>query len=186
MTRPLRADARRNRERLLAAADAAFAEGGTEASLEDVAHRAGVAIGTLYRHFPTRHDLIAALLEQRFTDLHAAARATEDAVTPESIATWLELYATRTRAYRGLPTSIMTAMRDGTSDLSRACHAMREAGADLVRSAQRAGVLRADLPADDLLAMAAAIAWLDEQAAPDPARAHRLLALVLRGAQLPA
>src|SRR5688500_20193930 len=73
--RPVRADARRNRERLLAAAGAAFLELGTETSLGQIASRAGVGIGTLYRHFPTREALLDALLRQRVDTLAADARA---------------------------------------------------------------------------------------------------------------
>ena len=67
--RPLRADARRNRERVLAAAGAAFAEAGFDAQVEDIARRAGVGVGTLYRHFPTKDALVDALAEAHFGHL---------------------------------------------------------------------------------------------------------------------
>jgi AcrR family transcriptional regulator len=70
--RPLRADARRNHERLLAAAAEAFAEHGIEVGVAEIARRAGVGAGTLFRHFPTKHDLLLAILEDRFAEVRAA------------------------------------------------------------------------------------------------------------------
>jgi AcrR family transcriptional regulator len=75
--RPLRADARRNRERVLAAATAVFAEEGADASVAEIARRAGVGAGTLFRHFPTKHDLLLATLQQGFDDISAAMREAE-------------------------------------------------------------------------------------------------------------
>jgi AcrR family transcriptional regulator len=86
----MRADARRNHERLLAEARAAFAAHGTDASLEDVARRAGVGIGTLYRHFPTRHALLSAVFEDAVSDLLARSRELLDAPEPcTALVTWL-------------------------------------------------------------------------------------------------
>ena len=77
--KPLRADARRNREKVVAAASAAFAESGLDAQVEDIARRAGVGVGTLYRHFPTKDALIDAIVDARFAELTGAAeRALEE------------------------------------------------------------------------------------------------------------
>src|SRR6184192_3929854 len=80
--RPMRADARRNYERLVAAAADAFAAHGTEASLEDIARRAGVGIGTLYRHFPTREALLEALLRSRFEEMQRRAAELSASAAP--------------------------------------------------------------------------------------------------------
>ncbi|HEU4946028.1 MAG TPA: helix-turn-helix domain-containing protein, partial [Kribbella sp.] len=79
--RPLRADAQRNRDQILAAASAAFSKCGLEATLEGIAKDAGVGIGTLYRHFPTRDDLVAAVFHDRIDELEALA---EELLTSES------------------------------------------------------------------------------------------------------
>lgn len=82
MAEAVRADARRNYEHLLAVAGEAFAEHGTDASLRDVARRAGVGIGTLYRHFPTRETLLEALMSSRFDVLRASAEDLLGAPSP--------------------------------------------------------------------------------------------------------
>jgi AcrR family transcriptional regulator len=76
--RPLRADARRNRERILASARAVFAESGADAQIDDVARRAGVGVGTVYRHYPTKEALLVELVREKFRLLGAAARAALD------------------------------------------------------------------------------------------------------------
>ena len=187
--RPLRADARRNQQRLLATAAEVFAERGTDASLEEVARRAQVGIGTLYRHFPTRDALVEALLHDRFVRLRD--RATELRASPTAgaagsgplaaLGDWLAEFAEAASVYRGLPASVMATMCDQTSELHAACQAVRDAGADLLRDAQRAGAVRADARAADLLALVNAIAWIAEQSPPDPGRTDRLLRLVLAG-----
>src|SRR5919112_2626946 len=75
--RPLRADARRNREKVVAAAAAAFGEAGLDAQVEDIARRAGVGVGTVYRHFPTKDALVGALAEQHFDRLADAIEAAQ-------------------------------------------------------------------------------------------------------------
>ena len=91
--RPMRADARRNYERLLTAARVAFAEHGTDFSLEDVARRAGVGIGTLYRHFPTRDQLADAVFSEEYEKLTAIARELATAEPPgQALMTWLHTF----------------------------------------------------------------------------------------------
>ncbi len=109
----LRADARRNYERLLAEARSAFAEHGTDASLEDVARRAGVGIGTLYRHFPNRHALMSAVFEDAVSDL--LARSRELLTDPQpctALVTWLREIVTHAGEYRGLARALMSVSYD--------------------------------------------------------------------------
>ncbi|NYI06845.1 TetR/AcrR family transcriptional regulator [Allostreptomyces psammosilenae] len=182
--RPLRADARRNRERLLAEADAAFTEHGTDASLEEIARRAGVGIGTLYRHFPTREALLEALLHQAFEGLRAlAADLLTSAPPDEALVTWLRALLRHATTYSGLAHALVTTLQDETSALYASCHAVQTAGAATLTRAQTAGTARPDLTAADLFLMTSAIGWLDEQTptAPDPGRADRLLTLLLEG-----
>ena len=107
--KPMRADARRNYERLLEEARRAFAEHGVEASLEDIARRAGVGIGTLYRHFPTRDALLEALLRDRFDT--QAERARELLAHPEPLDRPADLARRPRRHHRHLPRALETDRR---------------------------------------------------------------------------
>jgi AcrR family transcriptional regulator len=178
----LRADARRNYDLLLAVAREAFAEHGTDASLRDVARRAGVGIGTLYRHFPTREALLEALLRNGFDVLRQRAEALADAPSPDqALLTWLSELATGSTTYRGLPESVMVALRDEGSQLHTACAAMRSAGARLLERAQRSGTVRADVSVNELLALAAGVAWASEQSTGQPDLVRRLLSMTMYG-----
>jgi AcrR family transcriptional regulator len=179
----MRADARRNYERLLAEARRAFLEHGTDASLEDVARRSGVGIGTLYRHFPTRDALLEALVRDRFDGL--ATRAAELLEAPDAAAAlheWLRAFIAGINRYRGLTATVMTTLQDETSELHASCEAMRAGGAALLARAQRTGQARPDLAAVELLALAAGIAWANEQwRTEDPGRVDRMLGIVFAG-----
>jgi AcrR family transcriptional regulator len=180
-----RADARRNSERLLIAARAAFAENGTGASLRDVARRAGVGIGTLYRHFPTREALLEALLRQSFDRLRSDAEDLLASPSPgDALITWLRELATRSTTYQGLPASVMAAMRDQGSELHSSCQAMRHAATQLLVRAQQSGDVRSDVTPTELLALAAGVAWVGEQASGQAGLTDRLLSLTMKGLQL--
>ncbi|MFG3632082.1 TetR/AcrR family transcriptional regulator [Streptomyces huasconensis] len=180
--RAMRADARRNYDRLLAEARAAFAEHGTGTSLEDVARRAGVGIGTLYRHFPNRHALMSAVWEDAVRDLLARSRALLDAPQPcSALVTWLRAIVTHAGEYRGLSSALMSASHDDTSALARCSKPMREAGAALLARAQEAGAVRPDVSIADLLQLTNAISLAAEETPDDPELADRLLTLTLRG-----
>ncbi|WP_445403032.1 TetR/AcrR family transcriptional regulator [Streptomyces sp. LE64] len=178
----MRSDARRNYERLLGAARTAFAEHGTGASLEDVARRAGVGIGTLYRHFPNRHALMSAVFEDARDDLLARSRALSDDPQPcTALVAWLRAIITHAGEYRGLSRALMTACNDDSSALARCSTPMREAGADLLARAQQAGAVRADVSVSDLMQLTNAIALAAEETPDDPHLADRLLSLTLHG-----
>jgi AcrR family transcriptional regulator len=177
-----RADARRNYEHLLSVAADCFAEHGTAASLRDVARRADVGIGTLYRHFPTREALLEAVLNQRFEQLRQRADALAATASPAAaLRAWLGEFAVGSAAYKGLPEEMMGALNDTGSQLHASCAAMRAAGARLLESAQGAGAVRADIAASELLALAAGLAWAGEHA-PDPAGfVDKLLSITMTG-----
>jgi AcrR family transcriptional regulator len=181
--RPMRADARRNYERLLAEAESAFAKQGTDTSLEDIARRAGVGIGTLYRHFPTRDALLEAVLHDRFESLTALARELPASLSPrEALGGWLRQFATQATAYRGLPASVLATLHDESSRLYASCHAMRTAGMELLHSAQRAGEARFDADSADVFILACSLAWATEQR---PEHTDRFLALLMDGLRPP-
>ncbi|MGW0787130.1 TetR/AcrR family transcriptional regulator [Streptomyces sp. NPDC002911] len=180
--RPMRADARRNYDRLLSEARTAFAAQGTDASLEDIARRAGVGIGTLYRHFPNRQALMNAVFQEALTALLARSRELALADHPcTALVEWLGAIVTHAGEYRGLAQALMSASGDETSALT-SCHVpLRQAGARLLTRAQSSGSVRADVSIDDLLQLTNAIALAAEQTPADPALADRLLRLTLRG-----
>ncbi|WP_023586842.1 TetR/AcrR family transcriptional regulator [Streptomyces thermolilacinus] len=181
-TRPMRADARRNHERLLRVARAAFAEHGTDAALEDIARRAGVGIGTLYRHFPNRHALMNAVFQDAVTALLARSRELAAADEPcTALVEWLRAIVTHAGEYRGLARALMSASYDPSSALSQCNDPLREAGARLLTRAQEAGAVRRDVSIGDLLQLTNAIALAAEQNPDDEALADRLLTLTLRG-----
>ncbi|GLZ76225.1 TetR family transcriptional regulator [Actinorhabdospora filicis] len=180
MPEAIRADARRNRDLLLAAAREAFAESGTEASLRDVARRAGVGIGTLYRHFPNREAVLEALTGEDFDRLATRGAELAAAEPYGALLTWLRELGAVQRSMKGLPESVLAATRDHASDLHASCEGMQKAGASLLARAQEAGVVRGDLSPLELLALVAGVAWAADYATGD-AFFERLLTVAVEG-----
>ncbi|MER6170391.1 helix-turn-helix domain-containing protein [Streptosporangium sp. NPDC001681] len=182
--RPMRADARRNYERLLAEAANAFAEHGVDASLEDVARRAGVANGTLYAHFPTRQALLETLMRDRMEALSGTGRDLLEQTSPDqALIAWTRTAIAHTATYRGLAASLMHAIEDETSELHAACRSVLSAGEQLLDRARASGAIRADVTASDLYALINAVAWAGEQTS--AAQGERLLAFALDGLRSP-
>lgn len=178
----MRADARRNHERLVREARAAFAEQGTDASLEEIARRAGLGIGTLYRHFPTRADLLNAVFQEAVTALLRRSRELAGAEAPcGALVEWLRMLITHASEYRGLAHALMSASYDRGSALARCSEPLRTAGEVLLARAQEAGQVRADVSIGDLMQLTKAIALAAEQCLEDAELADRLLTLTLRG-----
>jgi len=179
----LRADARRNYARLLAAAGAAFAEhGADDVSLEAIARRAGVGIGTLYRHFPTRQALLEAVYRDQVEALRARADELLATHPPEAaLAAWLQEVLEFGRTKRRLSAALMTTLGKDSELMSSCSQLMRSSASDVLRGAQAAGVVRADANPADLLRMVHAISLTAEWAPDDRGQAGRLLALVLDG-----
>lgn len=175
----MRADARENYEQLLAAAREVVMEQGANASLRDVARRAGVGLGTLYRHFPSREALLEALLHQSLEEVTARAAALEAASSArEALVAWLHEAVAFTRNYHGVTALLTAALDDPDSALHAACTTVRAAGTRLLTRAQRAGVARPDVDGTELFALIAALGWLGDQAALAP-RADRLFHLIV-------
>lgn len=172
--RPQRADAARNVDALLTAARGVFAEPGADASLEDVARRAGVGIGTLYRNVPTRRDLVERLHIGEVADLCAIARAVADLPPGEALAGWLQRFVD----YIATKQAIKEALTAG-SPVFTACRAeMYDAGTPLVDRAQAAGEVRTDLTSDDLVKMLAGITSVSFA---DDAQRDRVVTVALDG-----
>jgi AcrR family transcriptional regulator len=181
--RPRRADARRNYEQLVEQAKIAFAEFGVDASLDEIARRAGVASGTLYRHFPTRLDLIEAVLAEQIAQLVDLGRrllTAEDEF--DALSTWLRAALRHGLTYRGLSAAVMDSALDHENGPVSTWHAqMFQAGAALLARARQTGVIVSDANDADVLKMIGAIAWAAQGTPDSSAQADRLLALLLNG-----
>ncbi|WP_233595756.1 MULTISPECIES: TetR/AcrR family transcriptional regulator [Corallococcus] len=178
----MRADARRNRDRLLAAADAVFTERGADASLNDVAKRAEVGIGTLYRHFPTREALLGATCDERFLTLAKQSRERSASLSSiEALRVFLEELVHYAGIYQGLAASLGVVLRSGTEG----CHATTAEGQRLLEAAQREGEVRGDIRLDDVVCMAMAISLSAAQDASGPKRIPRLTGMFIDGLRPP-
>jgi AcrR family transcriptional regulator len=181
LTRPMRADARRNYAALIAAADEVFAEQGGGAALEEIAQRAGVGIGTLYRHFPSRRALILATIEHASNAVSEQGRDLLDAPAPrEALETWLRALLEHASAYNGLGAEALRLPPD-PEEQSDSCSALRTACAALLERAQVAGEVRADIDATDLFLMVYSLASAGAQVGAPLQTAERLLSLVFDG-----
>lgn len=148
-TKALRSDARRNRERLVASARELFAREGVDASVEEITHHAGLGMGTLYRHFPTKDDLIDAVLEESFEEILAVARAGAEAEDAwEGFVSFLEHALELHVENRGLK-DIVASREHGAARADAMRLRLRPLVKQMVLRAQEQGALRADfVPAD--------------------------------------
>jgi AcrR family transcriptional regulator len=176
--KPLRADARRNRAKVLEAARAVFAEQGREAQIDDVARRADVGVGTVYRHFPTKEALIGALVEDaltRIADEAACALENEDAWDAFERLLWrgAEIMA----ADRAL-TEVIQDDRGGPREVEVV---LRDRMAEVMRRAQAAGRLRADATVDDIPMLMCGIGSATVKEHPSPEAWRRHLSIIVDG-----
>ncbi|MEU0968259.1 TetR/AcrR family transcriptional regulator [Streptomyces sp. NPDC005917] len=176
--KPLRADARRNYEALLAAGKAVFARSGTDANLEDVAKEAGVGQGTLYRHFPSREHLFVAIMKEQVDQLEAKAVELVDVPDPwEALTTWLRLYDRSASRYRGMSARVGNGLAEDASPMAAACAPMKTAFVQLFARTQAEGVVRGDVTAIEVLTLVAAL----PEHASDGDHSGNYLDIVLRG-----
>jgi AcrR family transcriptional regulator len=157
----MRADARRNYDRIVAAAGSLVAEHGAEASLEEIARHAGVGSATLHRHFPSRQLLLEAVFKGRVEALCAKARDLLSAPDPgAALVTWLRAVGAHAVANRGLGASLMHGARDGDPALGSTCHAMiTGAGDELLDRARHVNAVRRDVTITRLLTLVGASPW---------------------------
>lgn len=178
-TRPIRADARRNYDLLVAAAREAFAEHGTDTSLEEIARRAGVGIGTLYRRFPTRTALLEAVYVDEIQSVCDRAYCFADQLGPfDALAAWLRSFVSYGVSKKTLAGELTDALGKD-SEFFQACKVnVREAGELLFQNAKQAGVIRPELDLMDVLRLVGGITMGRDT---DPDQADRLLDIVLAG-----
>jgi AcrR family transcriptional regulator len=175
----LRADARQNRARLITAATEAFADKGAEAPLEDIARRAGVGIGTLYRHFPNRLDLQAAVFRtqvQVVCEQGDELLATGDPA--HAFADWAQALTGYLVTKRGLSRALIDAVGADSELISSCWTIMRDTTERLLTSAQQGGLIRSDVTAMDVMRLLHGVAVSSER---DPDRIGLLLAVTLDG-----
>lgn len=156
--RPKRADARRNHERVLAAAREAFAEGGESTSLEEIARRAGVGIGTLYRHFPTRQALLEALYVGEMEELCRSAQEPQDADPWEALNTWFQRFIGYMATKQALAHDLVNYLGQDAALFQTCRTSLFAAGEPLLRRAQEAGVVRPDVNIAQVMQIVIAIA----------------------------
>jgi len=175
--RPQRADARRNYEKLVSAAREAFAEDGTSASLEDIARRAHVGIGTLYRHFPTRQHLLEAVYLDEVEAICRSAADLADLEPWDALVTWLRQFVGFAATKRALAQEMLGTI-GSDAEVFRTCRvAISSAGDELLGRAQAAGAVRADASFIDIARLLGGIASIDS----DPEQIERILDIVIAG-----
>ena len=176
--RPKRADAQRNYDALVAAAREAFAEAGVNASLEEIARRAGVGIGTLYRNFPSRRELFEAVYVDEVQALSHSAADVAHLPPWDALVAWLNRFVAYAATKRALAEELAH-----DSEVFRRCRAeIYAAGQPMMRRAQEAGLVRPDATFDDVLRLISGIVAFQF---PEPGQRDRVLAIALDGLRYP-
>jgi AcrR family transcriptional regulator len=181
--RPMRADARRNYDKLIAAAREVFAESGSAGSLDEIAKRAGVGAGTLYRHFPTRDDLIDALMRDWTDRVAADSEAAVAAGLPprETLTNWFEAFLGHITLHRGAAAKINAAMDDPASPIYRKCQALGTANDRVLAYVEKSGQLRPGVDSRHVMRLVSSIATLADDSRIGPAETTPMLGIVVDG-----
>ena len=177
--RPQRADARRNFEAVLAAAKLAFAQKGADASLEEIARQAGVGIGTLYRNFPTRSDLINAVYVDEVEELCRSVDDLDDLLPWDALMVWLRSFV----AYCNNKRALVDGVNHDSELFAKAKEAMYATPVPLLERAQASGDVRSDLAIEDVMYLVSglmSVTYRSEE------QRERVLALALDGIRPPA
>ena len=178
LTRPKRADARRNYEKVLAAAREAFAEGGESTALEEIARRAGVGIGTLYRHFPSRQALLEALYVDEVEEVCRSAAQLEDVEPWEALSSWVDRLIGYIATKQALAAELLAYVDRDAEVFKTSRAALWGAGEPLLIRAQEAGVVRPDVEIGELIQMVIGIAKIPTS---DPQQTARMVRIALDG-----
>ncbi len=180
-TRPMRADAQRNRDRLIEVATKAFTESGVDVALEEIARRADVGIGTLYRNFPTREALVLAVYRNQIEGLQAAAQQLPLAHPPaDALRLWMRSFVEYGAVKRGLVALLKSMMETETSIFDQARATLLDSAGSLMQAAAQAGVIRSDIEPRDVVRALGGICMATDR--PDAAAtAVALVGLVFDG-----
>lgn len=181
--KPLRADAQRNYDKLVAAAREVFAERGAEGSLDEIAKRAGVGPGTLYRHFPTRDDLIDALMRDWTERVAADSISAVEAEVParETLERWLADLVKHMTLHRGAAAKLSAAMDDPSSPIYRKCQMLGDANDRVITHLVDAGALRDGVESHQVMRLVSGVATVVDQAGLELDQALPMLDIVIDG-----
>jgi AcrR family transcriptional regulator len=179
LARPKRADARRNYEKVLAAAREAFAEGGESTALEEIARRAGVGIGTLYRNFPNRQALLETLYLEEVEGICRMAEEQRESADPwEALTNWFERFIGYIATKQALAAELTNYLDRDAQLFKSSRAALWAAGEPLLTRAQEAGVVRPDAEIGDVMHMVMGIAKVP---AADPSQTTHIVRMALDG-----
>jgi AcrR family transcriptional regulator len=178
--RPLRADAQRNRDRLVEIAVQAFSNDGPDVTLDSIAKAAGVGIGTLYRHFPTREALIEAAYRNELTKLTDAAPDLLKTMDPDqALRTWMDHFVAYMTTKRGMGDALKALVASGGNPFAHSRELITNALDQLLTAAVTAGSIRPDANVEDIFMSLAGVSMVGDHAQPD--QSARLLDLLMDG-----
>jgi AcrR family transcriptional regulator len=181
-TRPLRADAQRNREAILTAARETFAAEGVLTSLDGIALRAGVGNATLYRNFPTRDDLLAAVMATSIADALAEADTLAATLSPRAALTeWLKRLTWHLRIWHDLPYCLATVHQDADSPVKPAYDPLLARTGALLDAAKTSGDAAASTTTDEVYELVLALSWAVDRFRDDESTAHRRVTMATAG-----
>ena len=180
----MRADAVKNRARILEVARAELELNGTECSLDNIAKKAGVGPGTLYRHFPTRDDLLHELLFSWVDEVRADADGTA-AHDWDGVLDWLGRLAAYAMTYRGLARTMAAAEKDPSSPLRTVHDGVLRANEEVFERAYAAGIVSRPVETVEISRLVTGVAMIAEQADLTPADSRAMLAVILNGYAAP-
>jgi len=185
--RKTRSDKERNRTHILDVATEFFAEQGVDGPMHDIAKRAGLGPGTLYRHFPTREDLLAALLEARWDELQDRREAIQrnEHDTVAALQAWLQALSEYVTVFDGLPDPLRLALGNHTSPLAITCEGLVETTGQFLVAAQRDGRAHPWVGARELFLSVLAAVWIGGAVLADAASSNALRSLLRTGWEKP-
>ena len=181
--KPLRADAQRNYDKLVEAAREVFAERGSEGSLDEIAKRAGVGPGTLYRHFPTRDDLIDALMRDWSARVLADSKSAVEANLParETLERWFADLVKHLTLHRGAAAKLSAAMDDPSSPIYRKCQMLADANERVIAHLTQTHELRNNVESRQVMRLVSGVATVADASGISTEEAAPMLDIVIDG-----
>jgi AcrR family transcriptional regulator len=183
----MRADAQRNRDRIVEVAREVFREQGYDASLDEVAKRAGVGAGTLYRHFPARENLLDAIMQSWVDRVDEAAdkALAHEGPPRELLLSWFSAYVALISLHKGGPAKITSAMGDPSSPIVHKCQVLTAASDRVVARLRHEGALRADVDSVHICRLVGGVASVADQGGLDESAVRPLLEVLADGLLAP-
>ncbi|HEX3611286.1 MAG TPA: TetR/AcrR family transcriptional regulator [Sporichthyaceae bacterium] len=179
----MRADAQRNYDHIVAVASEVFAASGTDASLDEIAKRAGVGPGTLYRHFPTRENLVEAAMGNWIDQIRTAVdRAMTSKRTPwQVLLAWLEDFVAHIRRYRGGPARLIAALANPGTPMQPRYELLAQANAEVLERLRAAGSLRGGVEPEQVCRLLLGVAAVADQGRLDTGAVRPMLRIIAQG-----